>query len=120
MAFRIERTEEVIEVHLWGQGRESEILAILGELYKMAPRKEVSDLWLVSEDYVVPWDAFSTIAKQVRGFLSHDMVAKNSAIVVANQFQMVQAELYRNEAQGLPFEIGVFLTREDAVAWLKK
>jgi hypothetical protein len=120
MAFRIEKTEDLIEVHLWGYGDEAEVVNILRKLRGMAPRKEISDLWLISEEYVVPLDAFLRIVKELIGFLSNDMIAKKSAIVVANHFQMAQASLYLEEAKRLPFEIGVFMTREEAIRWLKK
>ena len=81
MAFRIEKTEDFIEVHLWSEAHESEVVAILRKLYEMAPRKEMSDLWLFAEEYVIPWDAFSEIVKEVTQFLSHDMIASKSAIV---------------------------------------
>jgi len=119
MAFRIEKTEDFIEVHLWGNAHESEILVILRKLHEMAPRKEISDLWLLSEEYSLPWDVFLPIVKEVTRLLSPDMVANKSAIVAANHFQMAQAELYLEEAKCLPFETGVFMTREEAIRWLK-
>ncbi len=119
MAFRIEKGPDFIEVHLWGKGDESEILTILRQLYEMAPRKEICDLWLISEGYVVPWDCFLPILKEITGFLGRDTIASKSAIVVASHFQVAQAELYLKEAESLPFEIGVFMTREEAIRWLK-
>ena len=119
MAFRIERTKDFIEVHLWGNGHESEILEILRKLREMAPRKEISDLWMISEEYVVPWDLFLPIVNEVKSFVSSDIIAKKSAIVVANHSQMAQAQLYLEEGQSLPFEMGAFMTREEALRWLK-
>ena len=119
MAFRIERTEDFIEVHLWGNAPESEVVAILRKLHEMAPCKEISDLWLIAEECVIPWDVFLTIVKEVGSFLSRDMIANKSAIVVASHFQMAQAELYLEEAKRLPFETAVFMAREDAIRWLK-
>ncbi len=119
MAFRIEKKEDCIEVHLWGNAHESEVLEILRKLREMAPRKEISDLWLLSEEYVVPWDLFLPIVNEVKSFVSGDMIANKSAIVVANHSQMAQAQLYLEEAKSLPFEIGAFMTREEAVRWLK-
>jgi hypothetical protein len=119
MTFRIEKTEDFIEVHLWGEAHESEVVTVLQKLHEMAPRKEISDLWIVAKEYVVPWSAYPAIVKEVTGFLSRDMVPSKSAIVVANHFQKAQAELYREEAKRLPFEIGAFMTREEAIRWLK-
>jgi hypothetical protein len=119
MAFRIEKTEDFIEVHLWGNGDESEVVDILRKLHEMAPRKEISDLWLLSEEYVVPWDAFFRIVKEVTRLLSRDIITNKSAIVVANHLQMAQARLYLEEAKRLPFEIDAFMTREEAIRWLK-
>jgi hypothetical protein len=119
MAFRIEKTEDFIEVHLRGNGHESEVVSILRKLHEMAPRKEISDLWLLSDGYVLPWDVFLPIVKEITRFLSPDMIANKSAIVVATHFQMALAKLYLEEAKCLPFEIGAFMTREEAVRWLK-
>jgi len=119
MAFRIEKTEDFIEVQIWGNADESEVVTILRKLHEMAPRKEISDLWLVSEECVVPWDCFLPIVKEITRLLSRDMIANKTAIVVANHFQMAQAELYLEEAKCLPFEIGAFMTREEAIRWLK-
>jgi hypothetical protein len=119
MAFRIEKTEDFIEVRLWGNAHVAEIVEILQKLREMAPRKEISDLWLVSEECVVPWDAFLPIVKELTHLLSPDMMANKSAIVVANHFQMAQAELYLEETESLPFQTGAFMTREEAIRWLK-
>jgi hypothetical protein len=119
MAFRIEKKDDLIEVHVWGDAHESEVVAILGKLREMAPRKEISDLWLLSEEYVLPWDIFLPIVEEVRRLLPSDMIANKSAIVVATHFQMAQAQLYLEEAKSLPFEIGAFMTREEALGWLK-
>ena len=119
MAFRIEKTEDFIEVHLWGNGNEWEVMDILRKLHEMAPHKEISDLWQISAEYVVPLEAFLSIVNEITRFLSNDMIANKSAIVVANHFQMAQARLYLEEAKRLPFEIAVFMTREEAIRWLK-
>ena len=119
MGFRIERTENLIEVHLWGHMQGAEIVSILWQLHAIAPRKEINDLWLLAEDCVVPWDIFLPIVKEVGRLLSPDMKASRSAIVVASHLQMAQAQLYLEEARRLPFETGAFLSREEAVKWLK-
>ncbi len=119
MSFRIEKTDGIIEVHVWGKAAQSEIVTILRKLHEMAPRKEISDLWLLSEEYVLPWDTFMPIVKEVRRLLAPGMIAKKSALVVSNHFQMAQAKLYLEEARVLPFEMAAFMTREEAVRWLK-
>ena len=119
MAFRIEKAGDFIEVQVWGSADRSEVVQILRKLHEMTPRKEISDLWLLSEDYVVPWDAFSSIVKELRYLLSADVIANKSAIVVTSHSKMAQARLYLEEAKCLPFDIGVFMTREEAVRWLK-
>jgi hypothetical protein len=119
MAFRIEKTEDSIEVHLWGNGDQWEIMNILRQLREMVPRKEISDLWLISKEYVVPWHTFSPIVKEISSLLPNDMIASKTAIVVSDHLQMSQARLYLEEAKRLPFEIGVFMTREEAMRWLK-
>jgi hypothetical protein len=119
MAFRIEKTEDFIEIHLSGIAQMSEVAEILQKLHEMAPRKEISDLWLISEECVVPWEAFRPIVKEVTGLLSPDMVPSKSAIVVASHFQMAQAQLYLEETKRLPFKTAAFMTREEAIRWLK-
>ncbi len=119
MAFRVEKTEDCIEVHLWGSGDQWEIMNILRQLREMAPHKEISDLWVISKEYVVPWYAFSPIVNEVSRLLPNDMIANKTAIVVSDHLQMSQAKLYLEEAKRLPFEIGVFMTRAEAIKWLK-
>ncbi len=119
MTFRIEKKEDLIEVHVWGSAHESEVLEILRKLREMAPRKEISDLWVVSEEYVVPWDLFLPIVNEVKGFVTGDMIGKKSAIVVPTHSQMAQAQLYLEEAKCLPYEVAAFMTREEAIRWLK-
>jgi hypothetical protein len=119
MSFRIERTDDLIEVYLWGHVQGSEIMSILWQLNAIAPRKEISDVWLLAEDCVVPWDTFLPVVKELGRLLSPDMKASRSAIVVASHLQMAQAQLYLEEAKRLPFETRAFLSREEAVTWLK-
>ena len=119
MAHRIEKTEDLIEVHLWGDAHLTEVLTVLRKLHALTPRKEISDLWLIAEEYVVPWATFSTIVKAVTHLLGRDMVMAKSAIVVANEFQVAQASMYQEAAHHLPFKVGVFRNRDAAVQWLK-
>ena len=119
MAHRIEKTEDFIEVHLSGETHEEEILIILWKLHQLIPRKEISDVWLLDEACVVPWQAYSKIVRGIAGLMSSDMITSKSAIVVSNHFQMAQAEMFREEAKCLPYEIGVFMSREESARWLK-
>jgi hypothetical protein len=119
MAHRIEKNEGLIEVHLSGEASLWEVLFVLRTLQQLAPRKEISDLWTISEEYVVPWNLFATIVRGIGRLIDHDTLPTKSAIVVSNQVQLMQAKFYQQEAKVLPYETGVFLSRHEAVKWLK-
>ncbi len=118
MAFNIERNEGFIEVHLWGEGQEGEVLTIVQKLKEMAPKKEIADLWMISKEYVLPWACYLPIVEKIANFTPINGGAMKSAIVVSDHFQMAQAQFYLEAAKCLPFAVGAFMTRNEAIRWL--
>jgi hypothetical protein len=119
MAYRIEEKDSIFEVHMWGQTSRWEVMEIVHQLQRKDPRKESCDLWIFSETGGVFFDEFPEIVKAVASLCSSDMAANKTALVASDGFLRAQLELYRAEAAGLPFEIRVFETKENAVQWLK-
>ena len=115
----MEEKDSIFEVHMWGQTSRWEIMEIIQQLQRKDPRKESCDLWIFSETDGVSLDEFPKIVKAVASLCSPDMVANKTAFVASDAFLRSQLELYRAGAVGLPFEIRVFETKENAVRWLK-
>jgi hypothetical protein len=120
MPYRIQKTDGFVEIYLWGETSPGEVLVVLRRLHDLAPSKELSDLWIFSSECVIPCEAYQTIVKAAQSLCCTGMIASRSAIVAADQFQKAQLELYLREAQNLPFEIGAFTERDEAVEWLKR
>ena len=119
MPYRIHRSDGIVEVEVSGNTSVTELLSAVRELRAMDPRKEVSDLWTISEDIVVPFAEFSTIVANIKALCTSDMVGCKTALVANGEFQRAVMDLYRSEAKALPFQIGVFASREQAIHWLK-
>ena len=118
MSYRIERRPHWIEVQVWGDVNKAEAMEAVRRLRSMDPHKRISDLWVVGEGCVIPLADYATIVASVRALCPADMVGSKSAIVVHDQLQKAQMDIYRREAASLPFAIGVFLSKTDAEAWL--
>jgi hypothetical protein len=119
MAYRIEEKNSIFEVYMWGQISRWEVLEIVRQMQHKDPRKESCDLWIFDEISGVSFDEFPGIVKAVAGLCSPDMVGNKTALVVCDEFLKSQLELYRAAASGLPFEIRVFATQEEAHQWLR-
>jgi hypothetical protein len=119
MSYKIQEIDGYVEVSVWGETSKWEVLEIIRELQRRDPCKKVSDLWIVSGECMVPFTELSEIADAVKSLCTPNMIGSKSAVVAANELQRMQLEMYRAEAAMLPFEIGVFKSREDAVQWLK-
>lgn len=122
MAYEILVQDGLTEVRVWGESSESEVLGILAELRARDPGKRTCDLWIVASECVVPFGAYPRIADTLRGFCREDRVTRGSrtAIVASDEFQKALLELYRIEAAALPFEVGVFMKRDEAMRWLRQ
>lgn len=119
MACAIEEKDGLVEVHVTGETTPHELVAAVREIQRRYPRKEVSDLWLLSKRSLVPFVAFRGIVDAIARFWRPGTAASPSAIVAEDEFQRAQLELFRAEASSLPYPMGVFASREQAVAWLQ-
>jgi len=119
MAHRFDVVDGIVEVHVTGQPTKWELLEIFGKLQARDPQKTMSDLWFVSEETVIPPSWHAKLADAVRSLATAGVKPRRSAVVAANQLHMAMLDMYRQEAEGLPFEVGVFLSADEARAWLK-
>jgi hypothetical protein len=119
MPYKIQEIDGYVEVSVWGETSKWEVLEVIRELQRRDTRKEVSDLWLLSKECMVPFTEFSEIAEAVKSLCTSGMIGSKSAIVAEDELQRAQLEMYRAEAAILPFEVRVFRSRDDAVQWLK-
>ena len=118
MAYQIENMAGFVEVRVSGETSKGEILAAIGDLHLNDREKAVPDLWIVAQESQVAFIYFSEIAQTVQRLLPRGTVRSRSALVAAGAFQHAQFELYRAEASFLPFEIGIFHSRDEAIEWL--
>ena len=121
MSYKIRPADGIVEIDIWGQTNKWEVLEVLGQLRARDPGKKVCDLWVVAEDTTLPVDAFYSVAETVKKLCTVDMVQAGcrSAILAANEFHKALLSMYLHEARELPFTVGVFTSRDDAMAWLK-
>ena len=120
MPYLIIENDGFVEVQVSGETSVQEILEVIRTLREKDPRKNKSDLWIVAENSIVPISTFSAIAQTVGSLCHPNMTAKRTAIVVSNELHRAALDIYREEAQSLPFEIGSFTSRDEAVQWLKQ
>lgn len=118
MGYEIVAREQFVEVLLEGETSSFEVMRIVKELARRDPVKKMPDLWMVSGESQVPLPEFSDIARAVGSLLPSTNGLQKTALVAAGELQKAELELYRSEADGLPFPIRVFRSRDRAVAWL--
>ncbi len=119
MPYTIQPLDDFVEIQITGQPSMWELLNVLRQLRERDPRKKKPDVWIISEDTVFPLEWHTQIANTLQRLCLPDMaVGAKSAIVVCNEFQRAQFEMYRQQAQSLPFEVGVFKSRANALKWL--
>jgi hypothetical protein len=119
MAYQIEKKENFFEVHVSGTTSKSEIMEIIRELDSKDRGKHFPDLWIIAEESQIPFVYFREIAEEILSLFPRDAIGNKTAMVAAGEFHKAQLETYRSEASILPFEIRVFLTRDEAVEWIK-
>jgi hypothetical protein len=119
MPYRIEEKDDLLEVRIWGDLSKWDVLKIIFTLRQKAPRKEKSDLWLIGDDAIVPYDTFSFIISNASRMFPPKAACSKSAFVADSEFQRAQVELYCSAAKAFPFEIQIFTARADAVQWLR-
>jgi hypothetical protein len=118
MAYRIQESDGFVEVHVWGKTSKWELLDAVHRLRSRDPRKEIGDLWVIAEESMVPLDAFPEIVAAIARFCFSGIACARSAIVAGGPFHKTLLDFYGVEARVLPFEVGVFTSRDEAIAWL--
>ena len=119
MAYSIHREVGFIEVKVWGKTSVWDVLSALWELRRNDPHKKTCDLWSFASGCVVPLMAFPKIVNMVLAIAPRDKSGCRSALVVSDEMQMAQAQIYLSEVNKFPFEIQAFLSRDRAVEWLR-
>ena len=119
MPYRIQERDGFSEIHVSGETSKWEVLKAIRQLRDRDPRKETSDLWVISNTSMVPFAEYSTIVEAVRSLCSSDMIGNKTAIVAADELQKAELDMFRSQAEALPFEMRVFISRDEAVEWLK-
>lgn len=119
MSYRIEFKDDLHEVYLCGPTNHLEIQEIQRELNRRDPLKAHCDLWELSADVVVAYESFPIVIETLRRMWRPEMVGRKSAVVAASGVQRAMLELYRAQGRDLPFEFGVFDSRQEAIDWLR-
>jgi hypothetical protein len=120
MPYRIEEVDSIFEVRVWDPTSALEVLHAITELARRDPRKERCDLWSFDTNLFLSLTEYPGMVRETASLCGKDFVGNRSAILVYKGLQEAVAEMYQSEAAGkLPFEIGVFTSREDAIRWLK-
>ena len=119
MGHEIEKRDGIFEVRLFGEVSKFELLLTVAELTIKDPGKRHPDLWIIGPEVQIPYVRFKGIAEGISFAFVKLPASRKTAIVAADEFQKEQCELYRLEATVLPLDIRVFLSYEDAVAWIK-
>jgi len=120
MPHEVEEKGDYVEVRASGQLSEWEVLAIVAALRARDPLKRLPDLWVLAPDAAVPLPALPFIARSIGRLFRPGVKVARSALVTADAVQGAVAEMYRTQAgERLPFEIGVFQSRDEALKWLK-
>lgn len=120
MAIDITYREDYIEVRVLDDPSVREILTTVKALRDRDPRKEISDVWIFSEDSIFPMDMIRIVAESILTLCTDTMVGRRSAIVAANAFQKAAFDFVRYEASILPYEVKVFLSPDEAVGWIRE
>jgi hypothetical protein len=120
MGYTIEKLDGYLEVRLSGNGSKLVLFKVIAELMRKDPKKKYPDLWIVDQEFQVPYGEYSGIAKALSHVFTKSLVPNKTAIVADNDFQKAQIELYGLElSRCLSINIRAFLTIEEAVAWIK-
>jgi hypothetical protein len=118
MPFRMNENGGLVEVHAWGEVSAAEVCMVLRELCQRDPHKEKCDIWYVADASVIPIAAYAAIVAELKSLCGPETGASRSAIVVSNELQRAAMEIFRAEAVSLPWQVGVFRSRDEALAWL--
>jgi hypothetical protein len=119
VSYRIQEHDDLMEIEVWGSTSVWEVLGILYKLHRNDPHKETPDLWILSAESIIPISGFARVVNGLQVLCANLIQGCRSAVVTENEIQKAEMEMFREEAQGLPYEIGVFTSREEAVVWLR-
>ena len=119
MGYEIEKQDGFFEIRLFGDVSKFEALKALAQLIRQDPRKQYPDVWVTAPEVQVPLTDYPWIVKIIAFILSSRRpISRKTAIIASCDFQKAQFDLYRNEASVLPADIGVFRSRDAAIAWI--
>ena len=120
MGYTITKQDGFYEVQLSGHGSKAVFFKAMADLIRRDPKKKYPDLWIVAPEFQVPYVEFGRIAGALSHVFTKSLISKKTAIVVDNDIQKAQLELYRLElSRCLPIDMQVFRTNEAAIAWIK-
>ncbi|MCF7849188.1 MAG: hypothetical protein K9M45_10075 [Kiritimatiellales bacterium] len=120
MGYEIEKREGFFEIRLFGDVSKFEVLTALAQLVRRDPQKKYPDVWVTTPEVQVSLTEYPWIVKMIaRIFIIRRPISKKTAIIASGDFQKAQFDLYRKEASVLPADIGVFRSRDEAIAWIK-
>jgi|GEM_PF-2819589 hypothetical protein len=117
MPHRVEDKNDHILVSLWGDATKWDVIEAVGKIRIINPRKARPDIWIVSEEVVIPMSEYVQIVEESLKEFPEDFDGARSAIVVANEFQMEMVKLYKKELSSVPYEVALFRDIQEAVAW---
>ncbi len=118
MPYRIEKETDIHVVNIWGNTSKWEVIEAIGMLQQKDPTKSKPDLWILSDDLVLPYDAFSGIIEMINQPRPEGFIGNKTAVVASSKIQLFMAETFSLESGSLPYSIGVFSSRNEAVEWL--
>jgi len=117
MPHSVEDKQDYILVALWGEATKWDVIQAVGRIREINPRKERPDIWVVTEEVVIPMADYVSIVEKALSAFPKDFEGARSAIVVANGFQLEMVKLYKKELSKVPYEVGLFLDLDEARAW---
>jgi len=119
MGYEMEKRDGIFEVRLYGDISKFEIFMVIAELGRKDPGKKHPDLWIIGPEVQILYKYYKGISEMIGTAFVQPPESKRSAVVVADEFQRTQLEMYRLEASALPLDIQIFRSYEEAVAWIK-
>ena len=121
MGYKIEKGEAFFEVRLFGDVSRYEILLALAQLVRRDPKKQYPDVWVATPEVQLPLPEHNWVVGKISSlFMMKRPVSRKTAIVASNAFQKAQFDMYREAASVLPADVGVFQSRDEAIAWVQK
>lgn len=114
----IKQDEGYLEVNIHSGFSKFDMLKIFGRLALLDPKKSLPDMWVLHDGAMLPFQDMKGIAEVVSKGLPKNPKGSKSAIVVTDEFQRAQVELYIQETNVLNLEMRIFEDTGEAVDWL--